>query len=307
MRIYELRAVVTALTSISHIGESLSVASMLRREKIIQADGSIEEVPIISGNSIRGVLRDVGMLHMLRKLGYGEREARLRLPAFHFLLSGGALTKDGSGALSVEDARRWRELIPLVSLFGGALGTQILPGKLKMGKMIPICIETAHLLPAEVAPLAQSSVWDMLQQEAYTRKDDAKNENIRHLLHDPSDQQQALLAATESEAKPQQMRYYVETIAAGTRLYWDMILCDVTELEFDAFAVTLAEFGRMPFIGGRSAAGHGKIAINFTEWMVVDPRKFEAAQKLDMPLGTAYIHHLETHAAEIRKMVESIT
>ena len=65
---------VTALTSISHIGETRGINSMLRREKIVGADHEVEEIPIISGNSVRGMLRDRGMLHMCRALGYGVND-----------------------------------------------------------------------------------------------------------------------------------------------------------------------------------------------------------------------------------------
>ena len=142
----------TALTSISHIGESYGINAKLRREKVVQPDGSVEEVPIISGNSLRGILRDRGMLHMLRCLGYGVDEETgkvrgLSLAAFYFLFSGGALTKVSGRGLDVDQARCWRDLIPLVAIFGGAMGNQIMPGKVNVGKAIPICRETAHLIP----------------------------------------------------------------------------------------------------------------------------------------------------------------
>ena len=51
---------VTARTSISHGGETRGLISMLRREAIIQPDGTTAMVPIISGNSLRGRLRRTG-------------------------------------------------------------------------------------------------------------------------------------------------------------------------------------------------------------------------------------------------------
>jgi hypothetical protein len=65
MKTYVFEGVVTALTSISHIGDSHGVNAKLRREKFVQPDGTVEEIPVISGNSLRGILRDRGMLHML--------------------------------------------------------------------------------------------------------------------------------------------------------------------------------------------------------------------------------------------------
>ena len=44
-----------------------------------------------------------------------------------------------------------RDLIPLKGLFGGAAGNAIMPGKMKIGKLIPICKETSHLVPEKVS------------------------------------------------------------------------------------------------------------------------------------------------------------
>lgn len=252
MRTLIFEGTMTALTSISHIGITHGIHSKLRREKIAQLDGTIEEIPVISGNSLRGILRDRGMLHMLRCLGYGINEETgeingLPLSAFYFLFSGGSLTSKGGRGLDVDEARRWRDLIPLVTIFGGAMGNQIMPGKCKIGKAIPICAETAHLIPERfINGNKLQSIWELCQEEAYTRRDDEKNEKLRQLI---TSEGRGLL---ESKAKndrekrgmdedvrkdeqKQQMRYYVETIVAGTRLYWDITLDDVTDVEFEAF------------------------------------------------------------------------
>lgn len=319
-----LEGTMTLLTSCSHIGENYGINSKLRREKIIQPDGSVEEVPIISGNSIRGILRDRGMLHMLKTLGYGvnERTGEVRglgLAAFYFLFSGGALTKTGSRGLDIDKARQWRDLIPLVAVFGGAMGNQIMPGKVKIGKAIPVCSETAHLLPERFIGDEPKSIWDLCQEEAYTRRDDEKNEKLRQLINP---QVRGLLEAKAKEERErrgtsedvvgetgqkQQMRYYVETLAAGTRLFWEITLDDVTDLEFEAFAVCLAEFGRWPYIGGKSGVGHGKVAIKFDQWIEIEPRVIPIGQELGLPLGNAYMGHLKEKAADIRSLLDGLS
>lgn len=316
--------VVTALTSISHIGPDAggqTTKSYLRREKFIQPDGTVEQVPVISGNGMRGLLRDRGMWHMCRVLGYGvDTETGeilgLPLPAFHFLFSGGTLTSTASGSLDIDLARQIRELIPLVGLFGGAVGNQIINGKLKVGKMIPICKETAHLLPAWCVPEDPISIYDYIQEEAFTRKDDEKNEKLR-LLIEPK--VRALLEAEASkkrkkrgtlEEEPdrdvgqhQQMRYYVETLAAGTKFFWEIALEDVTPVEYDAFWVTMAQFAKHPFIGGKSGTGHGKVAINFRDWMRIDPREAVTEKGVDVPIGARYQEHLKKCGEQIRELL----
>lgn len=325
MHTYVFEAIMMALTSVSHIGESHGVNSKLRREKIIQPNGVVEEVPVISGNSLRGILRDRGMLHMLRSLGYGVDEETgevvgLSLAAFYFLFSGGALTKDAGRGIDVDEARRWRGLIPLVALFGGAMGNQIMPGKSKIGKAIPICQETAHIIPERFINGKLESIWELTQQEAYTRRDDEKNENLRRLI---SPDVRGLLEAEAvskrerarehpdkdvagETGQKQQMRYYTETIAAGTKLFWDITLDDVDDLEFDAFCVTLAEFGRFPYIGGKSGVGHGKVSINFDKWIDIDPRVAPTGKDLDFSLGTRYLQHLKERGGEIRELIDGL-
>ena len=323
MQTYIFEGVVTALTSISHTGETHGINAMLRREKIAGVDGSVVEIPIISGNSVRGILRDRGMLHMLRSLGYRtEKETDipgLSLPAFDFLFSGGQLTSVPGRGLDIDKARRWAEAIPLVAIFGGAMGRQIMQGKLKMGKLIPICRETAHLLPERfVEGFELQSIWELCQEEAYTRRDDEKNEKLRlliapetrKLLEAEARKKRTKAGTKDDKAGPtgqkQQMRYLVETLAAGTRLFWDIILDDVTDLEFEAFAVTLAEFGRMPYIGGKSGVGHGKISIRFDKWICVDPRSAPTGQELSTPLGNRYMEHLKARADDIRGLLNEL-
>ena len=323
MHSYIFEGEMTLLTSVSHIGESYGINSKLRREKIIQPDGSVEEVPIISGNAIRGILRDRGMLHMLRTLGYGVNEstrevAGLSLAAFYFLFSGGTLTSKGNAGIDVDEARLWRKNIPLVAIFGGAMGNQIMPGKAKIGKGIPICKETIHLLPEKYATGNEQSIWDMCQEEPYTRRDDEKNENLRQLL---APEVRGLLEAAAADKREkagtnedvskdtgqnQQMRYFVETIAAGTRLFWDIVLDDIDDLEFDAFCTTLAEFGRFPYIGGKSGVGHGKVSIRFDKWLEINPRLAPTGKEIDFTLGSKYLKHLQMNQLQIKDLIDGL-
>lgn len=315
-----------ALTSIAHNGgQSFGVESKLRRERFVQADGAtVEEVPVLSGNGLRGRLRDLGMWHMCRSLGYGVDEGAgkvlgLSLPAFYFLFSGGSLGEGASDGIDVDYARKLRATIPLISVFGGAVGNQILPGKLKVCKAVPICAETVHLLPARFRREDPPSVWDFLQQEMYTRKDDERDEKLRTVIEgralrrledkgDLSVLPETHLAERQGEAgrRPQQMMYYVETFAAGTPFHWKLVLEDLEPVEYDAFMTTLAEFSRMPYVGGKSAVGLGEVAVNFDRWFRIDSRLEGGTTEISRPVGTAYSDHLKARGAEIRQVLEAL-
>lgn len=319
-RTIELRARVTALSSIYHSGgQSIGINSKLRREKYVQTDGSVEEVPVISGNGIRGLLRDRGMYHMCRALGYGVDEQTgevngLSLPAFYFLFTGGSLSKDGGKGFNVDRARELRDTIPLVGVFGGAAGSQILPGKINIDKMIPICKETLHILPKEYHLAGAESIWEYTQEEMYTRKDDEKNENMRGLI------EPGVRALLEDEAAirrmksdepmegstgaKQQMMYFVETLAAGTSFAWSVILKDVTDTELEAFVVTLNELSKTPYLGGKSNVGLGKVAIEFKDLFVLDSRMAGNTTALGIPAGDNYSRHLRDHGDDIRALLK---
>jgi CRISPR type IV-associated protein Csf2 len=318
MESYLFEGVMTALSSISHNGgQSFGINSKLRREKLVQTDGTVEEVPLLSGNGMRGMLRDRGMFHMCKALGYGVNEQTgevhgLSLPAFYFLFSGGALTSTGGRGLDIDLARRLRTLIPLVSVFGGAVGNQIMPGKLKVGKAMPICAETLHLLPDKYTGPGVQSIWEYLQEEMYTRKDDEKNEHLRVLMapdvlqlmdgkHQAEKVRREEGGAETETGEHQQMRYFVETFAAGTRFYWYLVLDDASLIEFEALVTTLVEFSKLPYVGGKSATGFGKVSISFDGWMKIQPNiQMDGGTALDTPIGTHYSAHLREHAAAIR-------
>jgi len=310
MRTLVFEGLVTAETSIYHgSGESYGIETLFRREKIVQPDGAVEEVPIISGNAIRGILRDCGMLFMCREIGLTE----MPLMSFYTLFSGGALTGSSEG-VDLDEARRLRELIPLLSVFGAAIGGRILNGKLRVGKLIPICRETLHLLPERFyeAATARVSCYELLQQETYTRRDDEKNERLRMLiepearrmLEDPATRDLARQQAGMRSA--QQMRYIVETIAAGTHFYWRIELEDVTDIEFAAFLTALLEFHRNPVIGGRGAVGHGRLRIRLEyPWKEISEVRVET-REVDVPPITRYVQHLQAHSDEIRELLLSL-
>ena len=310
MKTYILEGVVTALSSISHNGgERNGTITQLRREKFVQPDGKVAKVPVISGNAIRGIMRDRGMFNMLVQLGYGVNSDTgevkgLPLQAFYFLFSGGSLVSTGTEGLDIKHFREMRQAIPLISLFGGAAGNVIMPGKVKIGKLLPLCKETAHLVPDRFLPETTETIWEYCQTEMYTRRDDEKNDRVRMLINRP-----LLGDGTEAPIEkkaPQQMKYDVETLAAGTQFYWKLVLEDVTDVEFEAFLATILEFSKSPVVGGKGGVGHGEISIKLDKWIEVDSRVNLNGTEVDVKLGTKYQQHLETFGDSIRKFLHDM-
>ena len=312
MRSYVLEGIVTALSSITHNGgERNGTVTQLRREKFVQPTGKVERVPVISGNSIRGILRDKGMFAMLNMLGYGVDESTgkvngLPLQSFYFLFSGGSLVSTGAEGLDIGYFRQMRELIPLIGLFGGAAGNAIMPGKMKIGKLIPVCRETKHLIPQRFVTDGIESIWEYCQTEMFTRRDDEKNDRVRLMIAGRELSADGSELLFEKQASPQQMMYNVETIAAGTKFFWKIVLEDVTDVEFEAFLSTLIEFSKAPNIGGKGGTGHGEIAISLDKWVEIDSRVNLNGTELDVKLGRKYQDHLIKHGDGIRKFLNNM-
>lgn len=309
---YRFEGIARALSAVSHLGDSAGgTTSIFRREKVL-SNGRVMEIPVISGNAFRGQLRDTGMEFMLRELG----DVALSPAAFHFLTSGGALTKDAGRGLDIGQARKLRSLIPLVGVFGGACGRQILEGKLQVGKWYPICAELRHFLPPQYkhTPETEISIYEMTDIHSFTRMDDAKSESWQKYL--PQEQRALLEAPKVKVAKDgtevaeknvaQQMRYSQEVLIAGTKFYCWLQLQDVTDLEYEAFVSALVEWSKAPFIGGQSRHGCGEVELKFDNWLSISPLTNINQQSVSLPLGQAYQEHLHDHKEDILRALGEI-
>jgi CRISPR type IV-associated protein Csf2 len=168
---------VTAVSSIAHggqqldttTGQQLDTTTLLRREKMLLADGRIDYVPVISGNTLRGWLRRVGEDLLREQLRY---DGQLSLTAAHALRGGGALTKTNGAALAGQRLATLRSLVPQVGVFGCAAGGSVINGFLQVGKVVPLVSEFAHAVPVNLRSRCVHSHFDLLQVEAFARQDD---------------------------------------------------------------------------------------------------------------------------------------
>lgn len=263
MKTYILEGIVTALSSITHNGgERNGIVIQLRREKFVQPTGKAVEVPVISGNSVRGIFRDISAKEILQT-PEGNLVA-VDAASFNFLFSGGSLESTGGNDLKIDKIRQLRKDIPMVSVLGGSVGNVILPGKVNIGKLIPICKETAHLIPEKYHGEGElRTVWEYCQEEMYTRKDDSKDENLREYMNEE--------ARAGEGKKKLQMMYHTETLAAGTRFFWRICLMDTTDKETGAFLHTMQKWTELSSqIGGNGRVGHGAVRVELKETQVLD-------------------------------------
>lgn len=245
MSIARYRGVATAQSSIAHGAQALGTITYLRRERFLLPNNQQEDIPVISGNAWRGILRDTASDLWLEKVG----SPKMPLAVVHALWSGGALAKVAGPTLTGSRLASLRKAVPVIGLFGAAGGGRIIDGCLQVGKMIPICQETKHIVPEEFHYENLPSLWDVTQIESYSR-----NSLIP---------KSALLQDESSGDSFDPMRFGVETFIAGTKFYTWINLSHPTQDEHNFFLETMESYLLAPRVGGLAGTGHGSLTFDF--------------------------------------------
>ena len=276
MTIFKIEGKITALEPISHIGESRSVDSLFNREAmlVITKAGITRriEIPVISGNSLRGVLRRRAGYRLLELLGITKESLKEGLQ--HMIFSGGMLQKGaGGGIIYTQFITKMRQNLPIISLFGSVAGQQMIQSKMDVGQLIPISCQTKGRTNID----SDISIYSLLDERPATRRDDMEDKT----------------KGMPDEEQKQQMRYTHEVLVAGTEFYHYFTLKSCSELETGAFWSTLAEFNKYPKIGGLGCRGFGMVKLGYT----IDEeasKKYEAWVVENKEAITKYIHELES-------------
>lgn len=270
LRSGRIETVYTLLSPLSHIGSSIGPDSYLSTMTVIGPDGEPTEAFVYSGNAIRGMLRDAGARYMMDHLGDAGTIIQIPLEVFYLLFSGGSI--GGESKVDIDQARRIRDMVPHLSVFGGGVGNQILPGKIHVGEGLPVCEEFRHILPSDLISGVMRSWRIMTTERSFTRTDDAKNELLTPYIRDAgipglavSEPRQSSLAQFEKpedkpkKDRPQQMRYTIELLTTGTRLWSVIDYFDMTEVELGALVAAIDLWGKRPVLGGQARVGMGRV------------------------------------------------
>lgn len=237
----------TMKSPVSHIGETASTGGYF--QTVNTASGRI---PVITGNSVRGILRDKGAEHLLN-----ATDSVVKKEIFNVLFSGGNIT--GAAKNDVERAVAIREHFPFISLFGGGLGNMIMSGNLLCGFLYPICNETTG-----VTGISSDISWHSLIDEIeFTRTDDTKEDKLTKYLVDVNEEKKAKAST--------QMRFSVQYMGAGTQFLQEIILLDgSSQMEEAVLYTVLYEWFRTPRIGGMASKGFGVFDAESDEISVTD-------------------------------------
>lgn len=318
----EVAGTLELASSLIHGGDETLGTTRLFRSKGMIVEGEKRDVPVVSGNAIRGIWRRACAKAFLDEYLAAGGDG-LSLSAFYYLTSGGSLQK-GSASKSVrlEDERRLHDLIPHAALFGGAGLGRIQPGKMWVDEAYPICRETVPILrriaPDEMladADTVDTSVRELTEVHGYSRQDDAKDTHWHKYLSDEAREQVSHeLQATESSevadeaGSPQQMRYENVELVTGTPLFhrWGF-RWPPTRHELAGLGSGLLRWAERPHIGGRNAVGHGNLLVDYqgvtpqTELITDGSKALEGLR--DQTVDQALRDHVQGHLGAIEELL----
>lgn len=261
------------LSPLMHYGdERLGTMQIMRTNKFLY-DGEFIDIPVYSGNGFRGQFRRIAMMDFLEKIGIAEEGISEKL--YYTLFTGGSLT-GGSRYEEIGNRLRLRKMCPPLALLGSAIGDQIIQGKMKSAIFLPVCKETIDYTGKE----SDISFYDMLEEVFYTRKDDLKS--VTYNIKQDEEK--------KKKENPVQMKYEAQCLSAGAEMVGTIVIENSNEVEESMLNATLKKIQEVPYIGGKSAAGHGKITLGYGE----------------LESEETYYNYLEENKEDIREWIREL-
>ena len=279
MIVHRVRGVLTALSPVFHGGsEKTGAVVLLNRLKFI-VDGKPTDVPIISGNQVRGRLRRLLTRDFLELVGYEmDLSQRKHQKLYHTLFAGGVLTEveeEESGVVDLNLKSRIVKYILPLRLFGASYANQMIEGRVLVGHLLPVCRELREYTGVD----SDVSFYQLIARAFQTRRDELR-------VTTPSEE--------EEEPTVQAIVEY-ECFAPGTRFYHEIVL-ETTRQEEQLDLSTLYRavklWQQVPYIGGKSSIGFGKLKIEY-EW----PTRVD---------DSVYLEFIEENKSEIVKVLSEL-
>ena len=231
-----------ALSPVFHGGDEKTGSVVLLNRMKFLVNGKHIDIPIISGNSIRGRMRRLLAADFLSNVGYEiDLKTEKGKKLFHTLFAGGLLTEveeKETGVLDLTLKKKVVDHILPIRLFGASYKNQIVEGRLKVMHMLPICKELSEYTGVE----SDKSIYSLIGRTFQTRRDE---------LRERSEDEEAV-----------QMLIEYEVFIPGTEFYHEIIVRN-DPLDISTIARAIKLWNEDPYIGGKSAIGFGKLKLSY--------------------------------------------
>lgn len=262
MNISTIDVNVKLLSPLCHFGDEVCGTMQTARRMKYMVNGEFIDIPVFSGNALRGILRTLVFQDLLEKCGMSIHSISQNL--FYTLFNGGSLKSGGFESLAFKD--KLADNCPALVLLGSSFGNQMTEGKLKCGILRPVCKELNDYNKNRT----EKSLYSGMIQEVFQTRHDKLKTNAETV----SD---ALIAAKET----MQMKYEFETISAGTMLETTVQIEFASELEKSCAVYMLELLAEKKHIGGKSSDGFGEIELTYVTDIASDLYKNFVASNVD--------------------------
>jgi hypothetical protein len=238
------------LAPFSHGGDTKAGnATLFRRCKILTDKKHTDELPFYGGGAFRGQMRDLLADHFLKAIGFIPSKANppVSLWFFHALYSGGALEENSaqakalgakmgnSGIAKISGLTDFRNMVPMLSVLGSALGNRIIEGCVNFNDFVPECYEWGT---------GTKSYYDYLDWQFLTRREDYENYE--------KDEHSGMIANTEC-------------ICAGVNFTSGIdYRIHISELEKSVIGKGLELMAQYGYLGAENRRGFGKAIIEYS-------------------------------------------
>lgn len=188
---------------------------------------------------------------------------RLPFNVIHSLRTGGSLreTRSSEEVVTGEKQAVLRDLLPMLSIFGFSTRGRIVSGRLYVDKPLPLARETYFLAPAygkvatDIDEKSLPSVWELIQQETYTRFGDA-NESVAGGTVDHAE------GLPEMSKGSGNMIWSQETLCAGTRMFHSVRVEDATAIEVSFANELMTRWMATARLGAQRSRGMGRFTFD---------------------------------------------
>lgn len=326
MQTHKIEIVLQADQPIAHAEETLGSSSILMRADVRQPDGSLERVPIITGDAMRHGLREAAAYAWLDAAGL--LGATLTEEALRLLFAGGMVTGTAGGSVKLGDYRQMCDVFPPLAILGGCAQNRVIEGRIMVDEALLICVETAHLMPAWVVEWASNgaATWQesrsLVEEVQRVRMDPSLSESKRTLLLDNHRAQiESRLDASEAASevgehcakaasKSSMLPRRHERLVRGSLLFWRVTATTYSDLERDTLHVMLASFLADARVGGKRATGHGLLRPVAARNVGVR-RPAERTEVLDLgqpgsEVGRLFAAHVAARKAEAAEFLAGV-
>lgn len=264
---FQMVGLFEAKAPIIHTEETIGNVARIKRIKILDS-GKPVLAPALSGNGFRGQLRDLIGDHFIEMVREDDNPVPMSPLMYGVLFSGGVLREKykelGTHMVMLMQA------VPLLRVMGSAFGDRMMPSKISVSHLVPLAQETKSYLADTLTELPKSGHALMERLAEYRTNLPAVEELTfeEGPLTRKKDEENPILTRNvelSGEAvEQQQMIYYVECITGGTMMLQRVgSKFPLSEVELGCLLDGLCAFARAPFVGGRGAAGYGRVEFAY--------------------------------------------